>query len=129
VPLAQKLMMMVFFIAGVASGAKTYSQAEITSLELGRRIAWQAGVPKGEHYFNLAQWEIILEPQGQATHLIQRFQYLPQTGAARRMVGAAGAKGIEDACAVSLAQLKTILERRATRTNGETPHPRSQYAG
>jgi uncharacterized membrane protein len=129
VPLAKKLLMMVFFMAGVASGAKTYSQAEITGLEPGRRIAWQAGVPKGEHYFNLAHWEIILEPQGQVTHLIQRFQYLPQTGAAERMVGAAGPAGIEKACAVSLAQLKTVLDQRAVQAGNETPNPKSQYAG
>ena len=129
VPLAQKLLMMVFFMAGVASGAKTYSQAEITGLESDRRIRWQAGVPKGEHYFNLARWEISLEPQGQATHLIQRFEYLPQTGAAERMVGAAGPAGIEKACAVSLAQLKIILEQRAVQSGNETPNRSSQFAG
>ena len=128
VPLFKKLKMMVFFMAGVASGAKTYSQAEITGLEPGRRIAWKGGVPKGEHYFNLAHWEFILEPQGQVTRLTQRFQYLPQTPTANRMVGAAGPGGIEKACAVSLAQLKTVLEQQTAQAS-QKHNPISQYAG
>src|SRR5438094_7552283 len=40
VPLMRKLNMMIYFISGVASGAKPYSEAEITALEPGRRIAW-----------------------------------------------------------------------------------------
>lgn len=46
VALRQKLPMMFHFLAGVLSGAKTYSRAEITGLEPNRRIAWQAGIPK-----------------------------------------------------------------------------------
>jgi uncharacterized membrane protein len=111
VAFAQKLHMMLYFLTGVLSGAKTYSRAEITGLEPDRRIAWKAGVPKGDGYFNLAHWELLLEPQGQATHLTQRFSYQPQTGVARRMVDAAGASGLEQACAVSLGQLKQRLER------------------
>lgn len=129
VPLVKKLVMMFFFMRGVASGAKTYSRAEITALEPNRRIAWQGGVPKGEGYFNLAHWEFILEPQGQATRLIQRFQYLPQNPTAERMVGTAGAKGIAKACAVSLAHLKIILEQRAAQPGQQHHNPRSQYAG
>ncbi len=129
VPLAQKIIMMFFFMSGVVRGAKSYSRAEITALEPYRRIAWRAGVPKGEGYFNLAQWEFILEPQGQATRLIQRFQYLPQNPTAERMVGAAGAEGIAKACAVSLARLKTILEQRAAPAARSNHNSGSRYAG
>jgi hypothetical protein len=59
--------MMIYFISGVTSGAKPYSEAEITALEPGRRIAWRAGIPKGTGFFNLAEWEFILEPRGQDT--------------------------------------------------------------
>ena len=111
VSLRQKLPMMVHFMTGVLSGAKTYSRTEITGLEPNRRIAWKAGVPKGDGYFNLAHWELLLEPQGQATCLTQRFVYQPQNNTARRMIAAAGAAGLEQACAVSLAQLKQQLER------------------
>lgn len=113
VTFGQKLPMMLYFLAGVLGGAKTYSRAEITSLEPNRRIAWKAGVPKGDGYFNLAHWELLLEPQGQATQLTQRFTYQPQNGVARRMIGAAGAGGLELACAVSLGQLKQRLERNS----------------
>jgi uncharacterized membrane protein len=111
VTFGQKLSMMFYFLTGVLSGAKTYSRAEITGLEPNRRIAWKAGVPKGNGYFNLAHWELLLEPQGQATRLTQRFTYQPQNGLAQRMVDAAGANGLEQACAVSLGQLKQRLER------------------
>src|SRR5690242_11776538 len=64
VPLLAKLRMMRHFIGGLLSGAKPYSQAEITALEPGKRIAWRAGVPRGQGYFNLAEWEFILQPHG-----------------------------------------------------------------
>jgi uncharacterized membrane protein len=113
VTFGQKLRMMFYFLTGVLSGAKTYSRAEITGLEPNRRIAWKAGVPKGDGYFNLAHWELLLEPQGQTTHLTQCFTYQPQNGVAQRMIDLAGPNGIEQACAVSLAQLKQRLERSA----------------
>lgn len=111
VTLRQKLPMMFYFLTGVLSGAKTYSRAEITGLEPNRRIAWKAGVPKGDGYFNLAHWEIVLEPQGQATCLTQRFVYQPQNSISRRMIAAAGTGGLEQACALSLLQLKQRLEQ------------------
>lgn len=53
----------------------------------------------------------MLEPQGAATHLTQRFCWKPQNPTtAERMVGAAGSEGLEKAVAVSLAQLKRRLE-------------------
>jgi hypothetical protein len=111
VPLVTRLRMMRHFIGGLLRGAKPYSQAEITALEPGRRIAWRAGVPRGEGYFNLAEWELILQPQGEATLLVQRFCYKPQAPSAARMIGAAGSDGITRACAINLARLKTVAEQ------------------
>lgn len=113
VPLGKKLRMMAHFMSGVFNGAKTYSEAKITALEANRRIAWQGGVPKGESYMSFAEWEFILAPQGGATHLTQRFRYAPPDPAGQRMIGVAGAAGLERACAVSLAQLKRRLEQSA----------------
>ena len=110
VALGQKLRMMVHFVGGVLSGAKPYSEARITALEPGRRIAWEAGIPKAGGYFNRAEWEFVLEPRGAATHLTQRFHWQPQEPGAARMVGAAGQAGLERAVGVSLAQLKRRLE-------------------
>lgn len=106
----QKLKMMIQFMRGVIGGAKPYSEAKITALEPHHRIAWEAGIPKGDGFFNFAEWEFLLEPQGNATHLIQRFHWKPQTPTAERMVSAAGVEGLENAVAVSLRQLKRRLE-------------------
>jgi hypothetical protein len=111
VTLGQKLRMMRYFILGVLSGAKTFSEAKITVLEPPRRIAWQAGVPKGVGYLSFAEWEFHLEPQGADTHLTQRFRYTPSDPIGQRMVGAVGVEGIERACAISLMQLKRHLEQ------------------
>jgi hypothetical protein len=102
--------MMVHFMRGVFSGGKTYSIAEITGLEPEQRIAWRGGVPKGDGYFNVSEWEFLLQGQGTATRLTQRFCYKPQTAVAVSMIGTAGAKGLEQACAVNLGQLKQRLE-------------------
>lgn len=110
VAFGQMLRMMRYFMAGVFGGAKPYSVAKITALEPHRRIGWEAGIPKGEGYFNFAQWEFVLEPQGAATRLTQRFHWKPQHPTAEKMVSAAGARGLEQSCAVSLAQLKRRLE-------------------
>lgn len=109
-PLGQTLGMMRHFIAGLLGGAKSYSVATITALEPHRRIAWEAGIPKGEGYFNFAEWEFVLEPSGTGTSLTQRFQWKPQTSTAERMVKAAGRAGLERAVAINLAQLKHRLE-------------------
>src|SRR5262245_57031010 len=112
VPVLTRLRMMRHFVGGLLSGAKPYSQAEITALVPGQRIAWRAGIPRGAGYFNLAEWEFILQPQGEATRLTQRFCYNPQAPGAARMVGVAGADGIPQACAINLAHLKAAAERQ-----------------
>lgn len=121
VSLPRRLHMMVYFVAGLLKGAKSYSEAEITALEPGRRIAWRAGIPLGQAFFNQAEWEFLLEAQGRMTRVIQRFSYQPQAPAAARMVGAAGEGGIERACAVSLARLKTVLEQRSGLASQKSP--------
>jgi uncharacterized membrane protein len=116
VPTLPKMRMMFFFIAGLISGTKPYSEAEITALEPGKRIAWLAGLRKGNGWFNRAQWELILEPQAGATRVTQRFHYMPQNATAARMIGAAGARGIEQACGVSLQRLKQRMETASLQT-------------
>jgi uncharacterized membrane protein len=110
VRMGQQVKMMVPFMLGVLGGAKPYSEATITALESPGRIAWQAGIPKGAGYFNFAEWEFVLEAQGDATQLTQHFHWKPQTPTAVRMVGAAGVKGLENAVAVNLTRLKRRLE-------------------
>ena len=106
----QKVNMMVHFVRGVLGGAKPYSEATITALDPPRRIAWRAGVPKGDAFFNLAEWEFLLEPRGAATVLTQRFTWKPQNPTAERMVRAAGVEGLQGAVAASLMELKRRLE-------------------
>jgi uncharacterized membrane protein len=116
VPPLTKMRMMYFFIVGLITGTKPYSEAEITALEPGKRIAWLAGLRKGTGWFNRAQWELLLEPQAGATRVTQRFRYMPQTSTAARMIGSAGAAGIAQACAVSLRRLKEVMEARTVQT-------------
>lgn len=111
VAIQKRLRMMVHFMRGLFSGAKSYSIAEMTGLEPNKRIAWRGGIPKGGGYFNVSEWEIILQAQGEATLVTQHFCYQPQTAIAHQMIAAAGNKGIEQACAVNLAQLKQRLEQ------------------
>lgn len=107
-----KVRMMRHFIVGLLGGAKPYSRAEITAVEHGRRIAWYAGIPLGDGYFNRSEWEFMLTAAGHGTQLMQRFSYQPQTPRAARMIGAAGVDGITSACAVNLAHLKLVAERQ-----------------
>lgn len=111
VPFLRKLNMMRYFMIGLISGVKPYSEAEITALEPNQRIAWKAGLRKGNGWFNQAEWEIVLQPQGSGTLLTQRLCFLPQTAMAARMVNAAGAGGLARATQVSLQQLKKVLEK------------------
>jgi uncharacterized membrane protein len=115
VPLGTRLKMMVHFMSGVFSGAKTYSEATITGLETNHRIAWEAGVPKGngKGYLSFAEWEFILEPQGNSTRLTQQFRYAPPDPKGQRMIGAAGADGLTRACALNLERLKLCLEEQS----------------
>jgi hypothetical protein len=112
----QQINMMLPFMQGLLSGAKVYSLATITALEPPCRIGWKAGIPKGDGFFNLAEWEFVLAPEGKATHLTQHFHWQPPNATAERMVKAAGVTGLERAVAVSLALLKRRLE--ASSVNG-----------
>jgi uncharacterized protein YndB with AHSA1/START domain len=98
---------------GMLTGAKAFSEAEITTLEPRCRIAWVGIFPRSNGEFNRAEWEIELTPAGNTTRVVQRFRYLPQTPAARQMLAALGdADGIAQACTVNLNQLKQRLEHR-----------------
>ncbi len=102
------------FMRGMLGGVASMSTCEITALEPPHRIAWVGYLPKGQQsVFNRAEWEFVLVPRGSGTELTQRFRYVPQTTGARRMLAALGdGDGIAQSCAVSLATLKTILERQ-----------------
>jgi hypothetical protein len=113
VPITTRLRMMAFFMAGLATGIKSYSEAEVTALEPGRRISWFGFIPKGSGAFNRTEWEIEFADCPAGTRLTQRFRYQPQTGAAEGMIGSAGSSRLADAALVNLRALKRLLERRA----------------
>lgn len=111
--LGKQLKAMVQVMAGMLTGAKPLSEAEITALMPNRHIAWTGIFAKIDGEFNRAEWAIDLEPDGTATRVIQRFRYLPQTTAARHMLAALGdANGIAQSVAVNLGQLKQKVETR-----------------
>lgn len=110
--IGKQLKAMAQVIAGMLTGAKVFSEAEITALEPHQHIAWVGIFPKRHGEFNRAEWDVQLVSLGSATCVVQRFRYLPQTSAARQMLTALGdADGIAQACAVNLNQLKQRLEQ------------------
>lgn len=111
--LGKQIRAMAQVMAGMLTGAKPLSEAEITALEPHQRIAWVGIFPRSNGEFNRAEWEVQLSPVGNATRVVQRFRYLPQTPAARQMLVVLGdADGIAQACMTNLNQLKQRLEQR-----------------
>ena len=109
----KQMKAMAQVMAGMLTGAKSFSEAEITALDPGRRVGWVGIFPKTQGEFNRAEWQIELAPTSGGTRVTQSFRYLPQTPQARRMLAALGdADGIAQACAVNLNQLKQRLEQR-----------------
>ncbi len=69
-----------WFLARVVSplifaliGQKGYTEAEITAMEPARRLAWKARAPIRRGDLMRAEYEITLEPEGEATRLTQRY--------------------------------------------------------
>ncbi|MCW1968865.1 MAG: SRPBCC family protein [Anaerolineae bacterium] len=102
------------YTLGVFKGVAPMSICEITALTTPTYIAWAGYLTQGKTgVFNRAEWELQLEPHGNATRVIQRFCYLPYTAGSRKMLAALGdGSGIAASCAVSLSKLKQILEQR-----------------
>lgn len=92
-----------------------YTEAEITALEPGRRLAWKAAAPmkKGGSYLK-ADWEILLEPQNGATQVTQRYHYKPQIERAENITSERAAQSVANEVDANLTQLKEILERRTS---------------
>ena len=59
------------------TGGKGYTEAEITAMEPARRLAWKAVAPTRKSYLMKAEWEILLEAQGDATRVTQRYHFMP----------------------------------------------------
>lgn len=91
-------------------GWKGYTEAEITALEPGRRLAWKAVAPlKSGDYWMKMDWEFLLEPQSGATRVRQRYHIKPQHKLAKNM-GDRAAEGMSKEVDANLARLKEILE-------------------
>lgn len=102
-------MKLIFPLIGKLIGTAGYTEAEITALESDRRVAWKAAAPlKKGGFFMKAEWEIYLEPQGEATRIRQRFHIMPQGKLAMNPESVTRITG--DEVARNLARLKTILE-------------------
>jgi len=95
-------------------GGKGYTEAEITALEPGRRLAWEAALPiRGGDYFMKADWEILLEPRNGGTLVRQRYHYKPQHNLAKNAESEEMAQSTAEEVDENLARLKEILEGRA----------------
>ena len=66
---------------GEAGTAAVVTRAEITDMQLNRRLAWTAWLSTKDAPPLRADWEIILEEEGTSTKLIQRYIWKPQNKA------------------------------------------------
>jgi uncharacterized protein YndB with AHSA1/START domain len=95
------------------AGFQGYTEAEITALEPGRRLAWKAAAPlQNGGYFMKADWEILLEPQNGGTLVRQRYHYKPEHVLAKGAESERGVKSTVEEVDANLARLKEIVERR-----------------
>lgn len=105
------LMKIIFPLMGKVLGVAAYTEAEITALEPDRRVAWKAAAPlKKGGFIMKAEWEIVLEPQGEATQITQRFHYMPQGKISPNPESAALTTGEE--VTRNLKRLKGIVEKQ-----------------
>ena len=88
----------------------TYTEAEITAMEPGRRLAWNAALPTRSGYSMKADWEILLDPRDEATKVTQRYHYMPQTKLGDRMGAKGFARMIGREVAANLEILKSTVE-------------------
>ena len=100
-------------LLSAAIGGTGYTEAEITALEPNSRVAWKAVAPlKNGNFMASSEWEVRLEPLGDATRVTEYFHY--------KFPGKMGDhinpdKSIEDnkqEIAINLAGLKKILENQ-----------------
>jgi uncharacterized protein YndB with AHSA1/START domain len=106
----RKIMMPLLF---KFVGFQRYTEAEITGLEPGRRLAWAAAAPlKGGGYLMKMDWEIVLEPQNGATRVRQGYHLKPEHKV-MKIMGERAAEGTVEEVDANLARLKDILEGRA----------------
>ena len=97
-----------------------YTEAEITALEPGRRLAWKAAFPLTTGgYWMKAEWEIELASQNGATRVTQSYLYKPQHYIPKIMFKIVGreraSKPVAKNIDANLSQLKEILEGRSGR--------------
>ncbi len=90
----------------------TVTEADVTAMEPGRRLAWKAALPTRSGYSMKAEWEILLEPQGEATKVTQRYHFMPQTKLGDRMGTKGFARLVGREVAGTLEKLKSTVEGR-----------------
>jgi uncharacterized protein YndB with AHSA1/START domain len=111
VPIPMKLMfpvMLRFF------GIERHTEAELTELEPGRKLAWKASASRrnGEYWMR-AEWELELAGEGEGgTRVTQRFRFLPEHPRAQSMMADAERNSavIGKEVSANLEQLKQTLE-------------------
>lgn len=102
----------MFPLMSMITGAKGYTEAEITVMDHPHRLAWQAEAPTRNGFLMKADWEIVLETQGQGTQVTQRFHFKPQHPLTKRAVNDALGEQIKDEVAANLILLKKIVEKQ-----------------
>ncbi len=92
----------------------TITESEVTAMEPGQRLAWKAALPTRNGYSMKAEWEILLEAQGEATKVTQRYHFMPQTKIGDRMGTKGFASLVGREVAANLEKLKGTVEGRTS---------------
>jgi len=102
-------------LLSILFGSTGYTEAEITTLEPDKRVAWKAAAPlKNGNYMAKAEWELRLEPKGDSTQVTQGFQYHFFGKMSEGMDVVKAARDTGDEVSTNLAILKGMLERQAS---------------
>lgn len=105
----------------VLFGGTGYTEAEITTLEPNRRVAWKAAAPKKKGgFFARSEWELRLESRDEATLITQwvHLEFLGKMG--ERMNPETAAVRTGEEMEHNLAILKEIME--AQTASGKAPN-------
>lgn len=95
-------------------GLADYTEAEVTAMEPGRRLAWKAVAPlRNGGAWLKAEHQILLRPQNGATEVVQRYRYIPQHKLSENVTSDRAAKSMAEEVEANLARLKRILEAQA----------------
>lgn len=113
-PLPMKLL---FPVMRRMVGMADHTEAEVTEVEEGKKVAWKAFAPvRDGRLWMRTEWEAVVEPNNGSTTVTQRFHYIPEHERAKKGMNPDEAtQMVGDEVEENLVQLKELLESRSGR--------------